>query len=141
MAMGGKVALMVLLCFMVASSPPYTAEGAMTCQMVVNSLTPCASYLTGGGPKPTPYNTKGGPEPPTYITIGGPVPPSCCSGITSLYKAATTTVDRQTACRCLKQAAGTISGINLQNAGSLPGKCGVNIPYKISPTTDCSKVQ
>ncbi|KAI3666827.1 hypothetical protein L6452_41865 [Arctium lappa] len=119
MAMGGKVALVVLLCFMVASSPPYTAEGAMTCQMVVSSLTPCASYLTRGGP----------------------VPPSCCSGITSLYKAATTTVDRQTACRCMEQAAGMVPGIDLQNAGSLPGKCGVNIPYKISPTTDCSKVQ
>ncbi|XP_024974820.1 non-specific lipid-transfer protein 1-like [Cynara cardunculus var. scolymus] len=119
MAVGGKVALMVLFCLMVATAPPYTAEGAMTCQMVVSSLTPCASYLTRGGP----------------------VPASCCSGITSLYKAATTTTDRQTACRCMEQAAGMVPGIDLNNAGSLPGKCGVKIPYKISPTTDCSKVQ
>ncbi|KAJ9543085.1 hypothetical protein OSB04_022792 [Centaurea solstitialis] len=114
MALGGKVALVVLLCLMVASAP---SEGAMTCQMVVSGLTPCAAYLTRGGPVPT----------------------SCCNGITSLYRSATTTVDRQTACRCMEQAAGMVPGINLQNAGSLPGKCGVNIPYKISPTTDCSK--
>ncbi|KVI03215.1 Bifunctional inhibitor/plant lipid transfer protein/seed storage helical domain-containing protein [Cynara cardunculus var. scolymus] len=84
MAVGGKVALMVLFCLMVATAPPYTAEGAMTCQMVVSSLTPCASYLTRGGP----------------------VPASCCSGMTSLYKAATTTADRRMACRCMEQAAG-----------------------------------
>ncbi|CAH1418686.1 unnamed protein product [Lactuca virosa] len=115
MAVGGKAALALLLCVMVAN----TVEAAVTCQMVVSSLTPCASYLTARGP----------------------VTASCCNGITSLYKAASTTVDRQTACKCMEQAAGMVPGINLNAASSLPGKCGVNIPYKISPTTDCSKVQ
>nr|B3A0N2.1 RecName: Full=Non-specific lipid-transfer protein; Short=LTP [Lycium barbarum] len=40
-----------------------------------------------------------------------------------------------------KSAAAGISGINYGIAAGLPGKCGVNIPYKISPSTDCSKVQ
>ncbi|TJW23199.1 hypothetical protein E7L52_22450 [Bacillus paralicheniformis] len=116
--MVGKAALVVLLWCMVANAP-YATEGAVTCQVVVTSLTPCASYLTRGGP----------------------VPPACCSGINSLYKAASTPTDRRTACTCMKQAAGMVPGISLANASSLPGKCGVNIPYKISPSTDCSKVQ
>nr|XP_043610665.1 non-specific lipid-transfer protein 1-like [Erigeron canadensis] len=114
----GKMTLIALLCFMVASAP-YGVNGAVTCQMVVSSLTPCASYLTRGGP----------------------VPASCCSGINSLYSAATTTPDRQMACKCMKQASGMLPGIRLDAATSLPGKCGVNIPYKISPDTDCNKVQ
>ncbi|KAI3742790.1 hypothetical protein L1987_60486 [Smallanthus sonchifolius] len=118
MAVVVKMALVVLMCFMVASTP-YAVDAAVTCQLVVSSLTPCASYLTRGGP----------------------VPPSCCNGINSLYKAAATTTDRQTACKCMEQAAGMIPGLSLNAASSLPGKCGVNIPYKISPTTDCSKVQ
>ncbi|KAI7743270.1 hypothetical protein M8C21_017942 [Ambrosia artemisiifolia] len=116
MAFVVKMPLVALMCFMVASAP-YAVDGAVTCQTVVTSLTPCA----------------------TYLTRGGPVPPSCCSGINSLYRAATTITDRQTACRCMEQAAGMVPGINLNAASSLPGKCGVNIPYKISPTTDCSK--
>ena len=48
--------------------------------------------------------------------------------------------DRQTACNCLKRAANSVSGINLDLAGVLPQRCGVNIPYKISPSTDCNKV-
>ncbi|KAL9274938.1 Non-specific lipid-transfer protein 1-like protein [Drosera capensis] len=35
---------------------------------------------------------------------------------------------------------GAISGLNLGKAAALPGKCGVRVPYAISPSTDCSKV-
>ncbi|KAK1426740.1 hypothetical protein QVD17_15419 [Tagetes erecta] len=118
MAVVAKIAVVALMCYMVASAP-YAADAAVTCQTVISSLTPCASYLTRGGP----------------------VPPTCCNGINSLYKAATTTTDRQTACKCMEQAARMVPGILLDAASSLPGKCGVNIPYKISPNTDCSKVQ
>ncbi|GJW14584.1 non-specific lipid-transfer protein-like protein [Tanacetum coccineum] len=34
---------------------------------------------------------------------------------------------------------GGIKGVKPALASSLPGKCGVSIPYKISPSTDCSK--
>ncbi|KAE8662778.1 Non-specific lipid-transfer protein [Hibiscus syriacus] len=72
---------------------------------------------------------------------GGAVPPACCSGIKTLNGEAQTTPDRQAACNCLKSAAATITGINLNLASGLPGKCGVSIPYQISPSTDCKSVK
>ncbi|CAH1441389.1 unnamed protein product [Lactuca virosa] len=111
--MAMMVLCVVVTCMVVAA--PY-AEAAITCGQVVSSLSPCIPYLKNGGA----------------------VPPACCSGVKSLNSAAKTTPDRQTACGCLKSASG---GVNLGNAASLPGKCGVSIPYKISPSTDCSKVQ
>lgn len=69
------------------------------------------------------------------------MPPGCCSGIKSLNAAAKTTPDRQAACNCIKGASKGIPGINYGLASSLPGKCSVSIPYKISPSTDCSKVK
>ncbi|KAD3336684.1 hypothetical protein E3N88_32203 [Mikania micrantha] len=117
MALVVKMMGLVALIFFMVVSAQYTVDGAVTCQTVVSCLTPCA----------------------TYLTRGGPVPSSCCSGITSLYKAATTTVDRQTACRCMEQTARMVPGISLDAASSLPKKCGVTIPYNVSPTTDCSK--
>ncbi|CAH1418684.1 unnamed protein product [Lactuca virosa] len=113
MAIGGKATLALLLCVMVAN----VVEGeVVTCQMVVSSITPCVGYLTRGGT----------------------ASPSCCSGVNYLNKAAATTPDRQTACKCLKQAANMLPGLNLDAAGSLPMKCGVYIPYEISPDTDCA---
>lgn len=109
---------MMVLCAVVAYMvvvAPY-AE-AISCGQVIGSLTPCMNYLTKGGV----------------------VPSACCSGVKGLNSAAKTPVDRQTACGCLKSAYSSNSGINPSNAASLPGKCGVSIPYKISPSTDCSK--
>ncbi|KAK3405011.1 hypothetical protein EUGRSUZ_K01283 [Eucalyptus grandis] len=45
------------------------------------------------------------------------------------------------ACKCLKSASGSISGINFGVVAAIPGKCGVNIPYKISPSTNCNSVK
>nr|DAD25798.1 TPA_asm: hypothetical protein HUJ06_027266 [Nelumbo nucifera] len=53
-----------------------------------------------------------------YLQKGGAVPP---------------------ACNCLKSAAVSNPSIQAGLASSLPAKCGVNVPYKISPSTDCSK--
>ncbi|XXG86007.1 hypothetical protein AAC387_Pa11g1000 [Persea americana] len=106
----------VLACLLVCA--PY-AEGALACGQVVSSLTPCVSYLRSGGA----------------------VPGACCSGVRTLNIVAKTTPDRQAACSCLKQAAGAITGTTNTLAQGLPGKCGVHIPYKISPSTDCSKVK
>nr|XP_017245496.1 PREDICTED: non-specific lipid-transfer protein 1-like [Daucus carota subsp. sativus] len=60
-------------------------------------------------------------------------PPGCCSGVRSLNGMAKTPVDRKQACTCLKSVFGSIKGINYGLAAGLPGKCGVSIPYKISP--------
>ncbi|KAI3834017.1 hypothetical protein MKX03_003398 [Papaver bracteatum] len=111
-----KLAYVLLACIVIVS--PYAAEGATSCGTVVSKMTPCIPFLTGGA-----------------------LPPSCCAGLKSLVSAAKTTPDRKTACNCLKSAAGGIPGINYGNAASLPGKCGDSVPYKFSPSTDCTKVQ
>ncbi|OMP12628.1 Plant lipid transfer protein/Par allergen [Corchorus olitorius] len=49
--------------------------------------------------------------------------------------------DRKQACTCIKNVAGTIYDINYGLANALTGKCGVSIPYKISPSTDCKSVK
>nr|AFM35695.1 nonspecific lipid transfer protein [Vitis pseudoreticulata] len=111
-----KLACVMVICMVVAV--PASVEAAITCGQVTSSLSPCLNYLKSGGP----------------------VPPGCCSGIKNLNSAAQTTADRQTACKCLKSLSGSIPGINYGLASGLPGKCGVSVPYKISPSTDCSKV-
>ncbi|KAK9290442.1 hypothetical protein L1049_008612 [Liquidambar formosana] len=113
-----KLVCVVLMCMVVVA--PY-AESAITCGQVVRSLTPCIPYVTNGGA----------------------VPANCCGGVKSLYAAAKTTPDRQSVCRCLKSAVSGVSytGYNLGLAAGLPAKCGVSIPYKISPSTDCNSVK
>ncbi|TKY63607.1 Non-specific lipid-transfer protein 1 [Spatholobus suberectus] len=113
-----KVACVVaVICMVVASAP--MAQAAITCGQVTSALVPCVDYLQKGGPPPV----------------------GCCNGVRSLNSAAKTTADRQAACNCLKQAAGAISGFNANNAATLPGKCGVNIPYKISTSTNCATIK
>ncbi|XP_049406108.1 non-specific lipid-transfer protein 1-like [Solanum stenotomum] len=115
-----KVALLVVMCIAavgVMLTP--NAEAIISCGQVVERLTPCIEYVREGGVLPT----------------------SCCSGIKTLNGEAATTPDRQAACNCIKSTAATISNINLDLAATLPTKCGVNLPYKISPSIDCSTVQ
>ncbi|PHU05228.1 Non-specific lipid-transfer protein 2 [Capsicum chinense] len=112
MEMAGKIACFVLLCMVVVA--PYAA--ALSCGQVTSAMAPCVPYLTGRGP------------------LGG-----CCGGVKGLMSAAKTPADRKTACTCLKSAANAIKGIDAGKAAGLPAACGVNIPYKISPSTDCSK--
>ncbi|XP_073156533.1 non-specific lipid-transfer protein 2-like [Henckelia pumila] len=92
-------------------------EGVIGCGTVVSDLGGCIPYVTGRGP------------------LG-----SCCSGVKALYAAAKTTPDRQAVCGCLKAVANAYSAY-LGKAASLPSTCGVSIPYKISPSTDCAKVK
>ncbi|KAK9124719.1 hypothetical protein Sjap_014321 [Stephania japonica] len=104
-----------LLAMVVVLAPQ--AEAAITCGLVVQKLTPCLGFLrTGAGP-----------------------PPPCCNGVRSLLSLASTPADRRAACGCLKQAASS-TAVNQRFASQLPGKCGVSIPYPISPSVDCSKV-
>jgi hypothetical protein len=95
-----------------------TSEAAVTCGQVTSAISPCLSYARGQGSAPS---------------------SGCCSGVRSLNNAARTSADRRTACNCLKSAARSISGLNAGNAASIPSKCGVNVPYTISTSTDCSK--
>ncbi|MCL7043220.1 hypothetical protein MKW94_026197 [Papaver nudicaule] len=109
------VCTVMLMCMLI--SAPYMAE-ALTCGQVTSNLAPCISYLTKKGA----------------------LVPGCCSGVKTLNGAAKTTPNRKTACGCLKGAINSFKGIDLNLVAGLPGKCGVSIPYKIAPSTDCSKV-
>ncbi|XP_030927001.1 non-specific lipid-transfer protein 1-like [Quercus lobata] len=109
----------VLFLCMIAIVP--IAQASITCAQVSNNVLQCVTYLRGTGASPPPAN--------------------CCQGVKNLNGMAKTTPDRQSACNCLKTAASEISGLNPTLVANLPKNCGVNIPYKISTSTDCSKVK
>ncbi|VFQ97656.1 unnamed protein product [Cuscuta campestris] len=111
------MAILLLLCTAMAAA---TGEAQLTCSTVLNTLTPCLGFVTGsGGP------TQG-----------------CCGGITSLFNTAQSqgVGARKTVCSCLKSIASSATADQISRAASLPGKCGVSIPYKISPQVDCSLI-
>eukprot|EP00262_Sarcandra_glabra_P002521 TRINITY_DN1288_c0_g2_i1.p1 TRINITY_DN1288_c0_g2~~TRINITY_DN1288_c0_g2_i1.p1 ORF type:complete len:117 (-),score=1.55 TRINITY_DN1288_c0_g2_i1:207-557(-) len=116
MASTSVVACVLLACIILSGSH---AEAAISCGQVVSAVSPCM----------------------TYLRSGGPIPPACCNGVKALNSAAKTTPDRQQTCSCLKSIAARVSGINLGLAAGLPSKCGVSVSYKISPSTDCTKVK
>ncbi|KAI0501849.1 hypothetical protein KFK09_016794 [Dendrobium nobile] len=115
-----RPAAAVLMAAVLVAVLSTSSEAAMSCSVVFRNLMPCLGYLQSGGNS----------APPT----------PCCDGISALMAQANVKADRQTACNCLKTAAASVTGINFKLAGALPQRCGVNIPYKISPSTDCTKV-
>ncbi|KAG1338143.1 Non-specific lipid-transfer protein [Cocos nucifera] len=112
---GAPLATVVLLAVLLVAAP-HTAD-AITCGQVVSYLAPCISYARNGGQ----------------------IPGGCCSGVRTLVAAAKTTADRRTACTCLKNTAAGMSGLKPGLISGIPGKCGVRVPYPISPSTDCSR--
>ncbi|KAL7136078.1 hypothetical protein ABFS83_10G004900 [Erythranthe nasuta] len=117
--MEAKFALVIVLvcvAVQVALYAPQT-EAAITCNQLQSGLAPCLGFLQGRA-----------------------LVPQCCAGVRSMANAARSPLDRRTACQCLQSAAKTFKGINFGNVAALPAKCGVTLPFKISPTTDCSRV-
>ena len=94
-----------------------SVEGAVTCSTVASSLSPCIGYIRGKGP----------------------LMAACCGGVRRLNSAANTTWARQLTCNCLKTLASKIPGVKYNLAAGVPGKCHVNVPFPISPSTDCSR--
>ncbi|CAI8600666.1 unnamed protein product [Vicia faba] len=112
-----KLACIVLvMCMLVAPM----AEAAFSCTTVMTDLGQCLTYLEAA-------NSASPSEP-------------CCAGLKKLLAAAPTVADRHAACNCLKSTAGAISNLNANNAAVLPGKCGVNLPYKFSTSTNCNTI-
>ncbi|GAV67300.1 Tryp_alpha_amyl domain-containing protein [Cephalotus follicularis] len=117
--MANKLAFMLFVCLVVVSAPK--CKAAVSCNQMVSELTPCIGYVANGG------------------TVSS----DCCNGVKTLYSQAKDTSSRQGICNCMKRA---ISGIpytayNLGLASGLPAKCGVNIPYKIDPSTNCASIK
>ncbi|KAG8363089.1 hypothetical protein BUALT_Bualt09G0135700 [Buddleja alternifolia] len=117
--MGKTMWLALAVSMVVVALAPPPAEAAISCSTVANDLTPCINFVMYGGVAP---------------------PSNCCDGIKTLYNQATATADRQAVCSCLKSVASSATPAIINNAAALPAKCGVSIPYKISPSTDCSSV-
>lgn len=110
-SMAKVAAVFVLLCFLAAAS-----EATISCNDVNKDLRPCVSYLVNGSGKP---------------------PASCCSGVSALASAASTTADKKAACECIKSAAKNVK-IKTDLAQALPQNCGISLSFTISPSTDCS---
>ncbi|TLM11218.1 hypothetical protein FEC39_18830, partial [Acinetobacter baumannii] len=118
-SMFSKLSCMVVVMMVVLLALSAPEVEAVTCGQVVSAVAPCLGYLRNGGAPP----------------------PVCCNGIRGLRNQARITADRKTVCNCLKSASSSYRGVSGNYAASLPGKCGVNFPYKISPSTDCNRIQ
>ncbi|CAL5211187.1 unnamed protein product [Lathyrus oleraceus] len=104
--------VVALICMVVVSAP--MAEAAISCGAVTAAVAPCFAYL------------KGAPSPSLQ----------CCGGVRRLNGIA----DRKGVCNCLKGAAGSVPGLKPGNVAALPGKCGVRLPFPISPSTNCNAI-
>lgn len=106
----------VLVCMLVAAAHQHV-DASLTCAEITTLLTPCIPYAI----------------------VGGTVPTICCEGIKTLNAASNGTADDRAACSCIMNGLKPIPGINYDLVGTLPEACGTTCPYKITPTTDCSK--
>ena len=93
------------------------ANATVRCNQVASALGQCTSYVLTGEGNPT---------------------VECCSGIKSLNSMATTDVEHQVVCKCLRNLV-KVTAVNASVAAGLPGKCGVIVPFALSTTIDCSK--
>ncbi|KAL6610381.1 hypothetical protein ACP70R_040350 [Stipagrostis hirtigluma subsp. patula] len=110
-----------LACILAAALlvPAPRAEAALSCSTVYNTLMPCLAY----------------------VQSGGAVPRACCAGIRIIVSRAHATADRRAVCTCLKDvAAGAAGGPYISRAAGLPGRCGVPVPFKISPNVNCNSI-
>ncbi|KAI5391397.1 hypothetical protein KIW84_076267 [Lathyrus oleraceus] len=108
--------VVALICMVVVSAP--MAEAAISCGAVTGAIAPCFAYL------------KGAPAPSLQ----------CCAGVRRLNGSAQTIADRKAVCNCLKSGAGSVPGLKSGNVAALPGKCGVRLPFAISPSTNCNAI-
>lgn len=93
------------------------AEGTVNCSQLRGYLQSCLGYLRGG------VLTK-----------------PCCGGVIAVANSARNVADRRAACRCLVATVQSLRGvIDIGNAAKLPGRCGVRIPFQISPNTNCAR--
>ncbi|XP_027337281.1 non-specific lipid-transfer protein 1-like [Abrus precatorius] len=112
-----KIACMAIMCMMVMGAPLLT-HADITCLKVENTVIPCSEYVTGNG---------------------GVVPQPCCTAVRTLNDEAKTTLDRQDICWCIRNVAQNLRGLNLSTFAALPANCGIHLPFKLSPSTDCNK--
>ncbi|CAM0950464.1 unnamed protein product [Alopecurus aequalis] len=113
-----RVALLAVFTVLLALAVAEKASAAVTCGDVTSAIASCMPYATGKAAAPS---------------------AGCCSGVRSLNGKASTAADRRAACGCLKNLAGSFTGVNMGNAASIPGKCSFSVSFPISTNVDCSK--
>ncbi|GMY07459.1 non-specific lipid-transfer protein 8 [Fagus crenata] len=97
-----KFAIPTIAVVMLLLLAPAT-EASISCSDVVKDLRPCLTYLQNGTGKPT---------------------AACCSGVSALASAASSSADKKAACACIKSSAKQINA-NAEAAKALPGDCGI----------------
>ncbi|XP_045795418.1 non-specific lipid-transfer protein 1-like [Trifolium pratense] len=95
------------------------ANAALSCGQIQLTVAPCLGYLRNPGP-----------------SVSAP----CCNGLRSIYGQSKSIADRQSVCRCVKGTIFGLPGINLSALSSIAPKCGINLPYKISPSINCNTI-
>lgn len=113
-----KLLIISMAIAFVAIEAPIKARAEVTCDTVKTYLKPCTSYVE--------FQTS-------------TVPKDCCEGINNLNGAAQSTPERQSVCKCLIQGVSKVPGFVVERAGGIPIKCGISLPYKISPSTNCAR--
>ncbi|PWA94729.1 non-specific lipid-transfer protein [Artemisia annua] len=75
-----------------------------------------------------------------YLKSGDVVATSCCDGLKELKSVAIyiASVEMKMACDCINNHYSFVPCINPGYAVTLPGKCGVDVPY-VDLNTDCDK--
>ncbi|KAJ3669079.1 hypothetical protein LUZ60_011029 [Juncus effusus] len=112
------LALSLLLSLLAA--PFLTSAAVTSCSDVYSDLMPCL----------------------TYVQYGGAMNQGCCDGVKSLMAAASARSDRQTTCKCIKNvASNAATGDEMSRAMGIPRACGISMPYKMDPNTDCNKIK
>lgn len=114
----GFIPILLIALLFVTASIPVESVG---CSAIASQLLSCNGYVTG--------------------RVRGNVPPACCNGMKKIKNmVGDNTKERRKACSCIQKLATELIGFKDDVASKLPKKCGVEIPYKISKKTDCSKL-
>lgn len=103
-----------------APSKAKADQVTIKCDDVTNYLKPCMDYLLSGI---------------SVISQTG----ECCTGIKNLNEVAKSSEDQQSVCNCLKEVARKAPSYMVKRAAVLPTKCGIQLPYQISPSTNCAR--
>ncbi|OIW11736.1 hypothetical protein TanjilG_20220 [Lupinus angustifolius] len=108
---------LILFHLLLASPSPYCVAH-IECAEIIEYLQTCVGYLKHGGASDKP-------------------PSTCCDGVKAVLNKLKSVDDKRDACNCIK-AIVQITKLKLENARNVPIKCGIKIPFQISPDFDCS---
>ncbi|XP_058757486.1 non-specific lipid-transfer protein A-like [Vicia villosa] len=114
------VAVILVLCMVMTTTLHASEIDDVSCSEAVSSLLPCLPFLEGSLPA-TPSA-------------------DCCTGATNLFNKANTTPIKRSVCQCLKDAS-TKFAVKPDRAAQFPQLCHINVPFPISASVDCSKIQ